>query len=128
MATATKRPTTCGQMFVIDPAKGSQNCKRLPMHGGEHRGHLTMAAERRAVAASVKATKVAPKVARKVTGRKATITTIKALVRKAREQAGQPRGRLSVTTKRQVVGFIMQAVENGEATASVALGAVASLA
>jgi hypothetical protein len=131
MAT-TKRPATCGEMFAADPALGAQNCKRLPRHGGEHRGHLTQRAERRAAAAKV-AKVAAPKAANvtrkraKVTGQQATKTAIAAMVREARAAVGQPRGRLNAAKRRAAIAYVTLAADEGRTTVSIALGAVVTL-
>lgn len=113
----TKRPTTCGQMFAVDPTLGSEGCKRLPRHGGEHRAFLTAAAARRAVKV-VKVTKkaVAPK------GRKTTKVTLNGLVRDIRAQVGQPRGRLNAAKRRQALGLVLAAVDAGVISAGDGLG------
>lgn len=119
---AAKRPTTCGQMFAVDPTLGSEGCKRLPRHGGEHRAYLTLAAARRAEKAVVarKATKkAAPK------GRKATKADLNGIVRDIRSQVGQARGRLNAAKRRQALGLLNAAAEAGVITFGDALGLTA---
>jgi hypothetical protein len=127
--TTAKRPTTCGEMFVTDPALGAEGCKRLPRHGGEHRGHLTARAE--AKAARAKAAKAAaPKAAqvtRKTKAAKAAAApkaTLNAVVRDIRAEVGQPRGRLNAAKRRAALGHLYTMVESGRITASDALGLV----
>src|SRR5512132_1016459 len=112
----TKRPTTCGQMFAVDPTLGSEGCKRLTRHGGDHRAYLTMAAARRAEAGKAVKAKVAPK------GRKTTKVTINGLARDIRAQVGQPRGRLNAAKRRQALGLVMAAVDAGVISAGDGLG------
>jgi hypothetical protein len=116
----TKRPTSCGALFAIDPTLGSKGCKRLPRHGGEHRGHLTASAERKAVRAATVVAKP-----RKVTRKAAAKSSLNDIVRDIRTNVGQARGRLSAAKRREALGLLSVAVEAGRLSAGDALGLVA---
>ena len=77
----TTRPTTCGALFVTDPEHGAEGCGRLPRHKGEHRATLTQRkVKRTSRTTSPKATKG--------TGRAATLRTVRATTRAARQAVG----------------------------------------
>ena len=48
--TTPNRPKTCGALAKIDATLGAEGCKRLPRHGGDHRGFLTAREAAKAVA------------------------------------------------------------------------------
>lgn len=113
--TSPNRPKTCGALAKIDPTLGAEGCKRLPRHGGDHRGFLTAREAAKAVA-KPKASKSQPK---------AVKALLNDIVRDIRTQVGQARGRLNAAKRREALGLLSGAVDAGRLSASDALGLVA---
>lgn len=120
MTATTKRPTTCNEVAALDPALGAEGCKRLPRHGGEHRGYLTARAARKAVAAKAAKAAAKPKAAPK-----AAVKSDDAVVRDIRRTIGKPRGRLNVTERKAALQALAALVDSGALTAGRALGLTA---